>query len=1567
MTFIFETMSSPPDESTNSTPDSNLHTGLLLGQIKFLHKEVERLEKQLQGCRNSSISAAHQISGQYERLLTDKNSKIEELESKLLKGGEARIALENERIIELENELSNRKFHADSLQHENQVLREKLELAIRPNKEKIKMMEDVATQTDTLSELCEAKRSDRETEGNKESFQMIEEKICSPITSTLQNKLPTTKNVDTGRENKEETDLLNITQEHQKEVDALNNDLHNLREAHIQSVHILEKTKNLLAEESKKTQLALEEGESLRAIVHALQQKLGESSSSQKELFMRLSEQDNNHKKMLSSVVQGENDVHILEAQLHQYEKDIEHLIAQKNATVEQLETVSIENERLRSELDILMAQERQLVFTAKAKEEELRDILDAYRNSVRENEILVETNRLLERETDNLRGLLSSKEEGMKYLREQVQNLHQKEQQLIVDVQSFECESDDLHRRVLENESYIIELENTNDEFQRSLVAKDLVVEELHQNLAALSKEVVVKENELLCLRRHCSSVESELSHFQTSAAHESQKNKQLEDLNARLVARAILTAESQASSATKESPQIDQLENLVQKLRLQVERECRMKILREKEIEKMKKELKEAEDSKSRLQQVIMEQTDALLKNATPSRLNYPLFFCLFLFLCCLLQVNIPPELGTVMKQYTKAVLRDKPTNVYKYSANFFSALCGRAAPFDQEGELAPEYSNYQKRTGDNMETNSGSNVVSEQEAINMIFMQYDDGNGTIPLSALPDVLQDIRETLGLQDGDLPSAEEIAEMLQCNSDIVDLMELRQMLFETFLKDVNLLEKNTKLLRPCNMNNAIEFFFLLNVEIELFYTLSFFLYSFHLGTWIRKLPLTHRQAIYTSIIFVILTATLVALTAVEFSWNKTTAAGRIEIAYPKFASHLGDLITALCLEAQAAVRFVNSATDEELYNAYLIAQTTTDLAYNQSFQFIKENDGMHTWPSQFTLDDSSTIMTAQGVGTITRIRSQLVFNEVVFSAQTTRTKYMDSIKRVISLLGTISQIYHVENDFMGFSRYSAISSAAYAVLQLQKHTMLFNEYVLTSADAALIKAQEKEIIRYIFIYQTLMDLFAIPLLDNQRKYTYKIRSSTTYADNYAIQMFNEVTTGQDLVDTTGVATDSLDEVIKISRNYQSQLPNSSKSTSSKKTHQILLIILLALTATCLILSILDFILLRFYNSKSSRQALHNSRVMHDVLIRVAEYAKEIGTFGLSPPPPPKCMVEERRVGIVEQQLEFLVGSLKAVAPFLPPLLFPYDFKLKADEYSEVKDPGTMVLTNPPRESLESVKLSLEEPHTLTPCFVPMAQKTDIQEQICDVALLYVSLSVFHELNSSEKRNLSSEYYQEIVSVIEECVYQHQGVLTTVAFERAVAVWNIASKSPNFCEQAAACALALSDRLNNLRKDDETKIIRDNFLVHLGVVGGTVNVGIFGNEDKKILSFFGPPVLRGMFVAQTNGYHMTTVACDDYVRAAIQKMYYCKPIELIPEGGCVHEIVQEVSRDDSELELKLATYGKAFEFFERQYHKSALKAFRAYTKQYGYDSSVERIQALIAGYLGDKLYTAFKL
>lgn len=157
---------------------------------------------------------------------------------------------------------------------------------------------------------------------------------------------------------------------------------------------------------------------------------------------------------------------------------------------------------------------------------------------------------------------------------------------------------------------------------------------------------------------------------------------------------------------------------------------------------------------------------------------------------------QVNVPPELGTIMKQYTKAVLRDKPQDVYKYSANFFALLSGRPAPFDQEGQLAEDALSVPNDTAINSQQFSSEKenvlvendieAVSEYEAIGAIFSKYDSsGDGFLQVEDLHPLLMEIKDVLGLNEDDLPSIEEVVELLHAENDAIDLVELRQLLFE--------------------------------------------------------------------------------------------------------------------------------------------------------------------------------------------------------------------------------------------------------------------------------------------------------------------------------------------------------------------------------------------------------------------------------------------------------------------------------------------------------------------------------------------------------------------------------------------------------------------------------------------------------------------------------------------------------------------------------------------------------------------------------------------------------------
>lgn len=150
---------------------------------------------------------------------------------------------------------------------------------------------------------------------------------------------------------------------------------------------------------------------------------------------------------------------------------------------------------------------------------------------------------------------------------------------------------------------------------------------------------------------------------------------------------------------------------------------------------------------------------------------------------------QIKVPPELGTVMKQYTKAVIRDKPTDLYKYSANFFAILSGYAAPFDADGQLTESGAiGVNRASAGCAQSDSDGNVQPGDglDPIEALFRRYDrTGTGYMKATDLPSLLEELKTVLSLDANDLDSAESIQALLPSTDGQIDLLELRRMLFE--------------------------------------------------------------------------------------------------------------------------------------------------------------------------------------------------------------------------------------------------------------------------------------------------------------------------------------------------------------------------------------------------------------------------------------------------------------------------------------------------------------------------------------------------------------------------------------------------------------------------------------------------------------------------------------------------------------------------------------------------------------------------------------------------------------
>jgi len=167
------------------------------------------------------------------------------------------------------------------------------------------------------------------------------------------------------------------------------------------------------------------------------------------------------------------------------------------------------------------------------------------------------------------------------------------------------------------------------------------------------------------------------------------------------------------------------------------------------------------------------------------------------------CAEQIVVPPELGLVLKQFTKAAIRDSQgQDVYKWAANYFAGQCSQPPPFDRDGRLLSA-DGAKPRTATageggmvtdvlddahGFEPVDGGAASDETDAIvAQLFAEYDtNGNGRLDRSELPKLIADLKHSLGLDISD-EQMHEFMSVLDADDDgTVDLAEFKQFFFQT-------------------------------------------------------------------------------------------------------------------------------------------------------------------------------------------------------------------------------------------------------------------------------------------------------------------------------------------------------------------------------------------------------------------------------------------------------------------------------------------------------------------------------------------------------------------------------------------------------------------------------------------------------------------------------------------------------------------------------------------------------------------------------------------------------------
>eukprot|EP00760_Papus_ankaliazontas_P002848 PhM_4_TR11297/c0_g1_i1/m.93331 len=167
------------------------------------------------------------------------------------------------------------------------------------------------------------------------------------------------------------------------------------------------------------------------------------------------------------------------------------------------------------------------------------------------------------------------------------------------------------------------------------------------------------------------------------------------------------------------------------------------------------------------------------------------------------CAEQINVPPELGPVLKQYTKAIIRDCPESVAKWSANYFAKLAGQPPIFDDvNGRLVTASGNAPTTAGSNGPAQDVSDVIVDadkfeslptqgnneipDDVVDAVFARYDkNGNGMIDADELHLLIQDLIDTTGMAMGE-DDVRQVLSLIDADEDgCINLAEFRHLFFQ--------------------------------------------------------------------------------------------------------------------------------------------------------------------------------------------------------------------------------------------------------------------------------------------------------------------------------------------------------------------------------------------------------------------------------------------------------------------------------------------------------------------------------------------------------------------------------------------------------------------------------------------------------------------------------------------------------------------------------------------------------------------------------------------------------------
>jgi chromosome segregation ATPase len=304
----------------------------------------------------------------------------------------------------------------------------------------------------------------------------------------------------------------------------------------------LKQTRDALGAEVEVRRGLEAESERTKAQVRTLQQTVSQLHVLLRDRDAALGAADERAQAALNDSVKLAHERRNWERQLAANAHDLEQVLAQQATASQQVAQAASENEALREEVSRLLQREAQLSHALRAKDGELAEILASYQMCVQENDATVQSAKSVERECNNLKAGVTMRDERINELQREVAQLHQREEQLTTDLQSCDYENGLLHRKVVQAESLAQQLQAGVGELEQQLAAQRRVTGEFERAQAELHKQLIVKDNEVVLLRRRCDVVEHENTMLQTASGVERHKLRELEEANARLTVSGLM-----------------------------------------------------------------------------------------------------------------------------------------------------------------------------------------------------------------------------------------------------------------------------------------------------------------------------------------------------------------------------------------------------------------------------------------------------------------------------------------------------------------------------------------------------------------------------------------------------------------------------------------------------------------------------------------------------------------------------------------------------------------------------------------------------------------------------------------------------------------------------------------------------------------------------------------------------------------------------------------------------------------------------------------------------------------